>query len=57
MRRDHDPQSFPLSCWAQLIAATIAIILLGVLVGAADITSTSLLVGIMLALLVQGWRQ
>lgn len=57
MRHDQEPQPFPLACWAQLIAATIAIILLGILVGAADITSTSLLVGIMLALLVHGWRQ
>jgi hypothetical protein len=45
-----------IASWAQLLFGIVAIVLLGIIVGAAGITSTSLLVGILLALLVHGDR-
>ncbi len=58
MSADERPRkAVPLACWVELLAAVLAIVTVGFLVGAAGITSTSLLIGVMLALLVEGVRR
>jgi hypothetical protein len=52
MSDDRDGASSQATEWAQLLLGVFAVLAVGVLVGAAEITAASLVVGIMLALLV-----
>jgi hypothetical protein len=57
MNDDHRHVFSQATEWAQLLLGVLAVLALGVIVDAAEITAAALVVGIMLALLVQGRRQ